>query len=51
MTNLQLRKEGIDNLILFDGKRMKVDLFHTPDFACLYESSEFGDWLPFPVAC
>ena len=51
MTNLQLRQEEVDNLILFDGERMQVNLFHTPDLACLYESSELGDWLPFPVAC
>lgn len=51
MTNLQFRKEEVDNLILFDGKRMKIDLLHIPDFPCLYESSELSDWLPFPVTC
>lgn len=44
---LQLWQEPINNLILFDGKRMQVDLLHRLNLASFHESAKLGDWLPF----
>jgi hypothetical protein len=43
---LELGKEGINDLVLFDGKREKIDFFHGLDFAILYETAEFSDGDP-----
>ena len=30
---------------------MEIDFFHASDFASLDETSELGNWLPFPAGC
>jgi hypothetical protein len=48
---LESGKELVDDLVLFDGEREKVDLLHGLDLAVLYETTEFGDGDPTPSAC
>ena len=43
---LELRQEEVDNLVLLDGKRVKVDLLHALDLASLHQTAELGDGLP-----
>lgn len=44
---LELGQEPIDNLVLLDGQRVQVDLFHALDLASLDETAQLGDRLPF----
>jgi hypothetical protein len=44
---LELRQEPVDDLIFLDGKGVQIDLFHALNLACLDETAEFGDGLPF----
>lgn len=43
---LELGQEVVDNLVLLDGQRVKVDLLHAVDLAGLDQSTELGDGLP-----
>ena len=43
---LKLGKEEVDDLVLLDGEREEVDLFHGPDLAILDETTELGDGDP-----
>jgi hypothetical protein len=43
---LQLGQEEVDDLVLFDWERVKVDLLHRLDLSGLDETTELGDWLP-----
>lgn len=43
---LEGREEEVDDLVLLDGKRVKVDLLHGLDLASLHETTELGDRLP-----
>lgn len=44
---LELGQEPVDNLVLLDREGVEVDLFHALDFACLDETAQLGDRLPF----
>jgi hypothetical protein len=39
-------EEPIDDLVLFDGEREKVNLFELLDLSFLDETAQFGDWDP-----
>jgi hypothetical protein len=39
-------EEEVDDLVLLDRERVKVDLLHGLDLAGLYETTELGDGLP-----
>jgi hypothetical protein len=43
---LELWEEEVDDLVLLDWERVKVDLLHGLDLAGLDETTELGDWLP-----
>jgi hypothetical protein len=47
---LELGKEVVNDLVLFDGERVQVDLFHALDLAALHEAAQLGDGHPFLVA-
>lgn len=47
---LELGKEVVDDLVLLDGERVKVDLLHALDLAALHETAQLGDGHPFLVA-
>lgn len=47
---LELGKEVVDDLVLFDRERVQVDLFHALDLAALHETAQLGDGHPFLVA-
>merc|ERR1719445_2881509 len=38
--------KGVNDLVLFDGKRVEVDLLQTLDLSVLDETSQLGDWNP-----
>jgi len=38
--------EAVNDLVLFDGKRVEVDLLQTLDLSILDQTSQFGDWDP-----
>lgn len=44
---LQLGQKPVDNLVLLDGERVQVDLFHALNLSSLDETAQLGDWLPF----
>lgn len=43
---LELGQEVVDNLVLLDGQRVKVNLLHAVDLASLYETAKLGNGLP-----
>jgi hypothetical protein len=43
---LELWQEEVDNLVLLDWERVKVDLLHGLDLSSLDETAELGNWLP-----
>jgi hypothetical protein len=43
---LELGQEVVDDLVLLDRERVKVDLLHAVDLAGLYETTELGHGLP-----
>lgn len=47
---LEFGKEVVDDLVLLDGERVKVDLLHALDLAALHETAQLGDRHPFLVA-
>merc|ERR1719422_1866311 len=38
--------EAVNDLVLFDGKGVEVDLLQTLDLSILDQTSQFGDWDP-----
>merc|ERR1719422_2879218 len=38
--------EAVNDLVLFDGERVEVDLLQALDLSILYQTSQFGDWDP-----
>merc|ERR1719422_887545 len=38
--------EAVNDLVLFDGERVEVDLLQTLDLSILYQTSQFGDCDP-----
>ena len=43
---LELGEEGVNDLVLLDGKGEEVDLLNGLDLAVLYETTELGDGNP-----
>lgn len=44
---LEFGQKPIHDLILLDGQRVQIDLFHAGDFAGFDQATQFRHWLPF----
>jgi len=43
----QFWEKEVNNLVLLDGQRVKVDFLHALYLSCLDKTTKLGDWLPF----